>query len=53
MMAIGSKDEVSVLLEFSKDLGYITEDLYKKGNEEYIKIGKMLTEMIKSVSENI
>ena len=53
MMAIGSNDEVSVLLDFSKDLGYITEDLYKKGITEYIKIGKMLTELIKTVSEKI
>ena len=53
MMAIGSNDEVSVLLDFSKDLGYITEDLYEKGIAEYIKIGKMLTELIKTVSEKI
>jgi S23 ribosomal protein. len=41
-MAQGSKDEVKVLLEMSKDLGYIQEEEYIKLYESYDELGKQL-----------
>ncbi len=43
LMAIGSCDEMMVLLDYSKDLGYIDERFYKNCQQEYDEIGKMLT----------
>ena len=51
LMAIGSANEMSVLLDFSKDLGYITESQYEKASKEYEEIGKMLNSFIQSVSK--
>ena len=51
-MAIGSANEMNVLLDFSKDLGYIEESQYEKANNEYEKIGKMLNKLIQTVAEN-
>ena len=45
-MAIGSANEVSVLLEFAKDIGYIEETRYQKASEEYEEISKMLNKFI-------
>ncbi len=42
MMALGSANEMSVLIDFSKDLGYIGDEMYLKAKEEYEEIGKML-----------
>ncbi len=42
LMAIGSCDEMKVLLDYSKDLGYIDEDYCKHCQQEYDEIGKML-----------
>ncbi len=42
LMAIGSCDEMKVLLDYSKDLGYINEQFYKSCQQEYDEIGKML-----------
>ena len=42
MMAIGSSDEVRVLLDFSKDLGYVAPDVYETLYAAYEEIGKML-----------
>ncbi len=42
MMSIGSCDEMRILIEFSKDLEYIGEDIYKKLISDYDSIGKML-----------
>ena len=53
MMALGSSDEMQVLLSFAKDLGYIDEDQYMKGREEYKVIAKMLQGMIKEVASEI
>ena len=41
-MAIGSCDEVKILIEFAKDLGYIAEEEYLVLIDEYDQIGKML-----------
>ena len=47
-MARGSVNEVLVLLDFAKDLGYITKDEHKKASETYEEIGRMLTGFIQS-----
>ena len=49
LMARGSCAEMEVLLELSKDFGYIEENIYKLGIERYEEIGKMLTGLIKSI----
>ena len=51
LMAIGSANEISVLLEYSKDLGYIGREEYETTAKEYDEIGKMLSTLIKKVSE--
>ena len=51
LMALGSANEMSVLIDFSKDLGYITEEEYKKESREYEEIGKMLNKFIQTVNE--
>ena len=51
MMAMGSANEMTVLVEFSKDLGYIDEEVYEKAKKEYEEIGKMLRVFIKRVEE--
>ena len=48
-MALGSTDEVRVLLDFSKDLGYLTEERYNKASREYEEIKKMLSVFIRTV----
>ena len=40
--ALGSCNEVKVLLELCKDLGYIIEDIYRGLDEQYQIIGKQL-----------
>ena len=49
MMAMGSANEISVLIDFAKDLGYIKETQYNKVKQEYEEIGKMLNVMIKTI----
>ena len=51
MMAMGSANEMNVLLSFSKDLGYISENQYKKASNEYEKLGKMLNKFIQSIKQ--
>ena len=51
LMALGSANEMSVLIDFSKDLGYITEEGYKKASREYEEIGKMLNKFVQTVNE--
>ena len=52
-MAVGSANEMSVLLDFSKDFGYITETQYQKASKEYDEIGKMLRKFAQTVKESI
>ena len=52
-MAIGSVAEMDVLINFSKDLGYITEDQYEKASKEYDEIGRMLNKYIQSVKKSL
>ena len=49
LMAIGSSDEVNVLLDFAKDLGYICESEYSEKKEKYEEVGKMLNSLIHRV----
>ena len=42
IMALGSSDEVQVLLRFAKDLEYIEKETYDKSVTEYKEISKML-----------
>ena len=42
LMAMGSCDEMRVLLDLSKDLGFIDETIHKKFSIEYDELGKML-----------
>ena len=49
MMALGSSDEMQVLLNFVKDLGYIDLETQQKAREVYKEIAKMLNRMVKSI----
>ena len=42
LMAIGSCDEMKVLLDFMKDLGFIDRGVHGKYQQEYDEIGRML-----------
>ncbi len=42
LMAIGSCDEMKVLADMCKDLGFIEESVHEKYEQEYEEIGKML-----------
>lgn len=43
LIAIGSCNEVQVLLDYSKDFKYISEETYEKIWDEYEQLGKQLT----------
>ena len=47
-MAMGSFDEMRVLLELSKDLEFIDKTTQEKFDKEYDEIGKMLTVLRKN-----
>jgi len=49
MMAVGSTEEVRVLLDFAKDLGYVDEARHEKAGTEYEEIKKMLTVFIRTI----
>ncbi len=40
--ALGSCNETLVLIEISKDLGYLTEEQYQEYSQEYTIIGKQI-----------
>ena len=48
-MARGSSAEMEVLLSFSKDLGYLSENEYSEFIARQEQVGKMLTGLIKSI----
>lgn len=52
MMAIGSANELSVLIEFAKDFEYINKDVHAKAAAEYEEIGRMLNTLIRKVGDN-
>lgn len=47
LMAIGSCDEMKVLLDFAKDLGFIDARFHQACQQEYDEIGKMLARLRK------
>ena len=47
-MAMGSSNEVKVLLDFAKDLEYIDLKVYERAVGEYDEIGRMLHGLIQS-----
>ena len=53
MMALGSSNEVLVLLDFSKDVKYISEATHKKAFAEYEEIASMLNSFIQSIKTKI
>ena len=46
VIALGSSDEVSVLLDFVHDLKYLDDDLFGKWKAEYVEIGKGINKLI-------
>ena len=50
-MARGSSAEVNVLLDLSKDLGYISEAEYERLKTGNAEVGKMLTGLIQRIEE--
>ena len=52
-MAIGSSDEMQVLLEFAKDLEYIEKEQYSRAKAIYQEISKMLNGMISRMKSEI
>jgi four helix bundle protein len=46
-MSIGSADEMTVWIMYSKDLGYITQDNFDRYREAYSRIARMLTSLYK------
>ena len=52
-MAMGSANEMSVLLDFSRDFGYIDGQTYEKARQEYEEIGRMLHGLIQRIAERI
>ena len=53
MMALGSSNEVLVLIDFSKDVGYISEGKHDRAYKEYEEIASMVNSFIQSVKTNI
>ena len=51
-MALGSCTEMKVLLNFAKDLGYITPGEYEEQRAAYEEIGKMVNGLLKSLTQN-
>ena len=49
LMAVGSANEMSVLLDFAKDLGYTSESTYAELSRAYDEIGRMLSSFIKRI----
>ena len=42
LIAMGSCNEVQVLLEYAKDFGYMTEEVHRHYEDEYDQLGKQL-----------
>ena len=53
MMALGSSNEVLVLIDFSKDVGYISKEIHNKAFAEYEEIASMLNSFIQSIKARI
>ena len=53
MMAIGSSAEISVLLDLSVDLRYMSREKYDQLYAAYEDVGKMLSGLVNSLKSNI
>ena len=53
MMAIGSSNEMSVLLDFAKDVGYLKQESYETLSKKYDELSRMLNTFIQAVSKQI
>ena len=53
MMAIGSANEMSVLIDIARDLRYIGEEQYTNAANEYDKIGRMLNVLIQRLGKRV
>ena len=53
MMALGSSNEVLVLIDFSKDVGYISDEKHRKAFAEYEEIASMLNSFIQSAKTKV
>ena len=53
MMAIGSSNEMSVLLDFAKDVGYLKQESYETLSKKYDELSRMLNTYIQAVSKHI
>ena len=51
LMALGSCNELSVLIEYSKDLQYIAKEQYEKAGKEYDELGRMLNTFIQTITQ--
>ena len=52
-MALGSTNEILVLLDFSKDVKYIGEETHSKAYAEYEEIASMLNGFIQSIKAGV
>ena len=53
LMALGSSDEMQVLMSFVRDLGYIEDEKYEKAVAQYEEISRMLNGMISRIKSGI
>ena len=53
LMAIGSANEMNVLMDYARDLGYISAEQYEMAKTECGEIGRMLNKPIQTVTSNI
>ena len=52
MMALGSANEMLVLIDFSKDMGYIDKEKHAKAKAEYEEICRMLQVFVQRLKES-
>ena len=45
-IALGSNNEVKVLLDFSKDLGYLKESVYEEMTNQYDELGRQIYSLL-------
>ena len=50
-MSMGSANEMSVLIDFAKYLGYIDKTTHERASQEYEEIGKMIRGFIKGLEQ--
>ena len=51
--ALGSNNEVIVLIEMIKDLGYISDENYRLLTQSYIQLGKQLNRLIDLLQQDV